>query len=116
MDNQRMFLWAAVAMIWFFVYQAWVQDHAPRTRPAAQAGAAAQQDPGLPAPADSADLPKPGGAADAPTLPGEGVAAAQGEYVRVITDVYDVLIATRVRPNRNANLHCRRPVQGVDSA
>lgn len=95
MDNQRMFLWAAVAMIWFFVYQAWVQDHAPRTRPAAQAGAAAQQDPGLPAPADSADLPKPGGAADAPTLPGEGVAAAQGEYVRVITDVYDVLIATR---------------------
>ena len=95
MDNQRLLIWAFFGLMAWMTYQAWVQDHAPRTQPAAQAGAPAQQDRSLPAPANSADLPRPGTAADAPTLPGESVAAAQGDYVRVITDVYDILIATR---------------------
>ena len=27
MDNQRLFIWGAVALVWFFLYQAWLVDN-----------------------------------------------------------------------------------------
>lgn len=96
MDNQRLFIWGAVALVWFFLYQAWLVDNtvAP-TRPAASQ--VAQPGSGeLPVAAtlDSADLPSV--AAPTGTDPAPAEPAASGDaYVRVVTDVYDLMINTR---------------------
>jgi len=96
MDNQRMFLWAAVAMVWFFVYQAWVGDHA--RVPATPVQPTAQDMPQGNAPelARDADLPEVSGEpASAGIATESGEAQTSGRYVKVSTDVYEILISTR---------------------
>lgn len=96
MDNQRIFIWGAVALVWFFLYQAWLVDNtvAP-TRPAAsqvtQPGPAE-----LPVAAsiDSAELPSVAAPSGADPVAPEQVASGDN-YVRVVTDVYELMINTR---------------------
>ena len=99
MDNQRLFIWGAVALVWFFLYQAWLVDHTvvpARSITNDVAGQAAQPDPGeipVAASIDSAELPSvaaPSGAdpVEAPQQPRDN------SYVRVVTDVYELLINT----------------------
>jgi len=96
MDNQRMFLWAAVAMIWFFVYQAWVQDRAPVPATPVQSALPGAPREELPNLDHGADLPEVSGQAAAVDLVSEPASAqASSRYVRVLTDVYEILISTR---------------------
>jgi YidC/Oxa1 family membrane protein insertase len=103
MANQRIFLWAALALVAWLLYDAWTKDYhsAPRPTPAAttsQPGAPAptqapglgQAAPGLPAtqtPAPGTTAPVPGG------TPVEAPADAGAGVVRVVTDVVDVDIS-----------------------
>src|SRR5688500_9788590 len=107
MDNQRLFVWAALALVLYLGYAAWQDDYAPRT----------------PAPTTSATAPSTNttdGRADTlPTLPAhtEGTpqlsptqqpaAGAQVEKaptIRVITDVLDMDISTRGGELQRADL------------
>ncbi|MEL7449207.1 MAG: membrane protein insertase YidC [Pseudomonadota bacterium] len=99
MDNQRLFLWAALGLVYLMLYNAWVADHRPQpgaTPPAEQAAALPQaaEDGQLPALAD--DLPPapqtgdmPSAAEVAPTQ-----APPRGQTITVRTDVLDVEINT----------------------
>ena len=96
MDNQRVFIWGAVALVWFFLYQAWLVDKTVvPVRPAASP--VTQSAPGeipVAASLDSADLPS----VAAPTGD-DPVEAAQetggNNFVQVTTDVFDLLINTQ---------------------
>ena len=99
MDNQRVFIWGAVALVWFFLYQAWLVDNTvvpTRQSVSEVASQAAQSGPGeLPVAAslDSAKLPRVAAPSDAD--PAEVAQEISGDsYVRVVTDVYDLLINT----------------------
>ncbi len=100
MDNQRIFIWGAVALVWFFVYQAWMIDRTPvptrqPVRQQAQDTAPAANLP-LEISADSGDLPSVGPLAGAvqPEPVETPEPATSGRYVRVVTDVFDLLIST----------------------
>jgi len=96
MDNQRVFIWGAVALVWFFLYQAWLVDKTVvPVRPAASP--VTQSAPGeipVAASLDSAELPS----VAAPTGD-DPVEAAQetggNNFVQVTTDVFDLLINTQ---------------------
>ncbi len=106
-SNIRMYLWAALALVLFYDYQAWMRDYAPV--PIAQSTAATS---GAPTPANdlgshipqgAATATPVGAAAAAPTAnpsvtaaaaPGAAVAAA-APVVHVQTDVLDVDISTQ---------------------
>ena len=96
MDNQRVFIWGAVALVWFFLYQAWLVDNTVvPVRPAASP--VTQSAPGeipVAASLDSAELPS----VAAPTGD-DPVEAAQetggNNFVQVTTDVFDLLINTQ---------------------
>lgn len=102
MDNQRLLIWAAVGLLGFMTYQAWLQDYA--TAPAA-ANQAQQQAPLATDP--TADDALPGlssNQAGVPELPivqaidGQSAPApsqeVSGEIIRVSTDVFEVEINT----------------------
>ena len=96
MDNQRVFIWGAVALVWFFLYQAWLVDNTVvPVRPSASP--VTQSAPGeipVAASLDSAELPS----VAAPTGD-DPVEAAQetggNNFVQVTTDVFDLLINTQ---------------------
>lgn len=100
MDNQRIFIWGAVALVWFFVYQAWmiertpVPTRLPATQQAQDAGEVSS--PPLEISAADGDLPSIGTVAGAvqPEPLETPQAATASPYVRVVTDVYDLLIST----------------------
>jgi YidC/Oxa1 family membrane protein insertase len=119
-QNLRIFLWAALALVLYYDYQAWTHDYAPppaavsATAPAGSATAAPgtelgsripQQPKGAPpAPATAAAAPgAPAAALAAPgSLPGApaaadaaSAAAAAAPVVHVRTDVLDLDISTR---------------------
>ena len=97
MDNQRLFIWGAVALVWFFLYQAWLVDHRPvPARPAASQVATQPGAGELPVAAtiDSAELPSVAEAGGIDPVAPEQEAAGDS-YVRVVTDVFDLLINTR---------------------
>lgn len=93
MDNQRVFIWAALALVLWLNYLAWQRDYPPEPVSAA---------PGVSAPASQApedtlpDLPSSSGAPAAPRS-AEGAARAepQAATIRVVTDVLDMDISTR---------------------
>lgn len=96
MDNQRVFIWGAVALVWFFLYQAWLVDHAvvptpPVTSQVSQPGPAALPLAATVGAGDLPDVAAPSGAE--PQAPVEEAGADR--YVRVVTDVFDLLINTR---------------------
>jgi YidC/Oxa1 family membrane protein insertase len=105
MDNQRVFIWAALALVLYLNFMAWERDYAPppvvAKSPAAQTangagGSAASSRNTLPelpsatpstpaAPTDTATAPAPNG--EAP--------AADASVIRVLTDVLSLDISTR---------------------
>jgi len=101
MDNQRLLIWAAVGMLAFMTYQAWLQDYAPTPAEVSQNQAA---EPAALEPA--ADDTLPGlGASDTggvPALPATTAPSAQpdlatetsGEIIRISTDVFEVELNT----------------------
>ncbi|AMN48482.1 YidC/Oxa1 family membrane protein insertase [Steroidobacter denitrificans] len=101
MDNQRIFVWAALALVLWLNYQAWQRDYAPPPLPAAamqsaEPGAAttpASQDmlPDLPAtPADAASDVE-ASSSNAATA----VRAPEAPIITVTTDVLSIDISTR---------------------
>ena len=99
MDNQRLLVWGAFALLLWFTYQAWMQDYGPA--PVQPAVISDPADTSSPATAiDSISLPELGDApAEEPagSLPGDPVAAAEDEEqtIRVTTDVLDLDISVR---------------------
>lgn len=96
MDNQRLFIWGAVALVWFFLYQAWLVDNtvvSPR-QSASQVTQPGSGEIPVAGSIDSAELPSvaaPSGA-DPVEVPQDTGSAS---YVRVVTDVFDLLINTQ---------------------
>ncbi|MCA1798430.1 MAG: membrane protein insertase YidC [Xanthomonadaceae bacterium] len=97
MDNTRFFLYAALALVMFMVWQAWRTDQAPRPDPIA----ASQQVPervGEPTPrrdlpelpTTTEAIPTAGPLPDAPT---QSVVASD-RRIRVVTDVYEIELDT----------------------
>ena len=97
MDNQRVFLWAALALVLWLNYMAWERDYAPAA-PAPQATSQAETQQGtgndtLPAMPSSEGTP--------PALPTSETAPAaqspstQAPTIRVTTDVLSMEISTR---------------------
>ena len=110
MPNQRLLLWAGLALVLWLNYQAWQNDYA--TPPAAQAPAAApstaaapppqtldQSVPGLPAPTSEAAAPA---VTETPVVP--AVTPAVASDIRVVTDVLDLRIGTQGGELKRADL------------
>jgi YidC/Oxa1 family membrane protein insertase len=97
MDNQRLFIWAALALVLWLNYQAWQRDYAPAPAPAAPVASSA---PSTSASDALPELPSTSTPA-APTRPAEAAAsvdaraAADASTIRIVTDVLDMDISTR---------------------
>jgi YidC/Oxa1 family membrane protein insertase len=95
MDNQRLLIWAFVAILGWMTWQAWQQDYGPQPAqpPVEQVGEAVPQ-----VPAVDDDLPDMAATDDAlPAAPGavpEAVAQPTAPTVTVSTDVFDIAIST----------------------
>lgn len=103
MDNQRFFLIAALALVGFLIYQAWMEDYGPRPTapPAVSEGTPAD------APGDVPAVVAPEGgavpaAAEAP--PQDTVGRETAPRIRVRTDVLDVAISLRGGTLQSARL------------
>jgi len=89
MENQRIFLWIAFALVGWLTWQAWIKDYhrpPPQVEPAAaisEQPPVREELPGLPA--EAAAQPVPEGAAP----------DGQGQRIHVRTDVYDVSLSTQ---------------------
>jgi YidC/Oxa1 family membrane protein insertase len=101
MDNQRVFVWAALALVLWLNYTTWQRDYAPQAAPVAdsQASAATQNTPpveSLPElPSETSSSPAP--QAKATPTPEQAVETADTHAgsVRVITDVLSLDISKR---------------------
>jgi YidC/Oxa1 family membrane protein insertase len=107
MDNQRIFIWAALALVLWLNYTTWERDYAPPPAPAA----ATKTEAGAPAPSSSAEslpsLPSSQQSA-APAAPASSVPATapveKAATIRVVTDVLDLEISTRGGELQRADL------------
>jgi YidC/Oxa1 family membrane protein insertase len=97
MDNQRVFLWAALALVLWLNYLAWERDYAPPPAPAQptetsrEAAAPKSGDlPELPAETTASEPGAPAAPEQAPST-----AAAEAPIIRVVTDVLSMDISTR---------------------
>ena len=103
MDNQRVFVWAALALVLWLNYQAWQTDYAPpknaavatATTPGKTAGKATQTLPELPSDTSSGSSPPPVPATSTPTVAGPDATSTATPIVHVKTDVLDIDISTR---------------------
>jgi YidC/Oxa1 family membrane protein insertase len=102
MDNQRIFIWAALALVLWLNYTAWQQDYAPaptavsETQPAAAPSSAVESKTSDALPS----LPSQGEAPSATTSPAVPTPTSAGSVesaptIRVTTDVLDLDISTR---------------------
>lgn len=107
MDNQRVFIWAALALVLYLNFMAWQKDYAP---PPAPASTAATQTPSAngTAPAANDTLPElPSSDSSAPAASASGTSAAtidqsnqetvagNAPVIHVTTDVLSIDISTR---------------------
>jgi YidC/Oxa1 family membrane protein insertase len=110
MDNQRVFVWAALALVLFLNYQAWQKDYAPQPAPQTQTTTQQTQ---KSAPTGSDMLPPLPSATSTPATPANGTTAtpaatpaattavesasspANAAIIHVVTDVLDMDISTR---------------------
>ncbi len=106
MDNQRLFLWGSLLLIYFLVYQAWMTDYAPRP-PADTAPPAASAPPA----AGTEDLPS---AEDLPTLPGDLPQAAPPGAADAPTAVAEAPPAPATISVRTDVLHLELSLTGAD--
>src|SRR5262245_1169664 len=98
MENQRIFVWAALGLLLWLNYLAWQRDYAPPPAPAPVAATPpATNNQG--ASESLPELPSSNGAPAAPaattSLPAAEAAAAAAPSIRVVTDVFDMQISTR---------------------
>lgn len=105
MDNQRVFIWAALALVLYLNFLAWERDYAPapiaakpateQTQHAANGSAATSSDtlPELPSATPSTSA-APATNGSAPAANGEGV-SANAPVIRVLTDVLSLDISAR---------------------
>src|SRR5579872_4455524 len=105
MDNRRIFLVAAVAIIVFAVYQTWMLDYGPRPEPTAAPTAATSA--AVP-PANTAGAPaaSSGGmvASGPASAPAVAAALPKGQEIHVHTDVLDLTLETAGGDIRRAEL------------
>ncbi len=107
MDNQRVFIWAALALVLYLNFITWQKDYAPEPAPASTATTQTPSANGT-APAASDTLPElPSSDATAPPASASGTSAAtinesnkqtvagNAPVVRVVTDVLSMDISTR---------------------
>jgi YidC/Oxa1 family membrane protein insertase len=107
MDNRRLFLFAALVMVAFLIYQAWMQDYGPKApvlQPPAANTSSVATTPEIPAapnaPATTANI-----ASSAESAPNSSVTKLPvGEPIHVRTDVLDVIIDTAGGDIRQAEL------------
>jgi YidC/Oxa1 family membrane protein insertase len=102
MDNQRVFIWAALALVLYLNFMAWQGDYAPKPVPAENTTTQTQS--GTSGGASREALPElPSATPSAPDAPSSGAAPAAGTdaapsdapVVRVVTDVLSLEISTR---------------------
>src|SRR5262245_31155359 len=99
MDNQRVFIWAALALVLYFNFITWQKDYAPPPAPASTATTQTPSATGT-APAANDTLPAlPSSDATAPPASASGTSAAtinesnketvagNAQVIRVVTDV-----------------------------
>ena len=98
MDNQRLLVWVAFAMMLWFTYQAWMQDYGPRPQPQAESPV----EEALPSQPDELSLPELGEHGQRKTrlrercpVNSRPVEAPSDDTIRVTTDVFDVEISRR---------------------
>ena len=102
MENQRLFLWSMLAIIIFFMMQAWQKDYAPQpveqvAQEIAGLSATAPVDinvPGVDTSTTTSDIPAAQISTTA-TTPTPTVAVKKGQVVKVTTDVYAIEISTQ---------------------
>ena len=107
MDNQRLFVWAALALVLYLTYAAWQDDYAPRApAPAATTSSTSTNGSGnaetLPALPTQTD-----GSPALPETPAQGPSATRAALaptIRVVTDVLDMDISTRGGELQRADL------------
>jgi YidC/Oxa1 family membrane protein insertase len=95
MDNQRLFIWAALALVLWLNYTTWQSDYAPAAPIATNPETARATTPSagtLPAMPTQGESPPP-----APTITSPAAAATveRAPTIRVVTDVLDIDISTR---------------------
>ena len=100
MANQRIFLWAALALVLWFNYDAWQRDYAPKPAPEVARSEAPGETPATaPPPSTLNDVPAPPSSDAAPspapaqTAPAVAPDIESGNDIRVLTDVIDLRIA-----------------------
>src|SRR6185503_9188090 len=105
MDNQRVFIWAALALVLYLNFMAWQKDYAPSPAAAstattqtqgAQSGAVAANEtlPDLPSASSSAPE-APSGTAPAAQAASSDASPGNAAVIRVHTDVLSMDISTR---------------------
>src|SRR5215475_3837417 len=100
MDNQRVFIWAALAMLLWLNYQTWQRDYAPKAAPVTttqtqSATPTTQPTDTLPElPSDTSTATPPTKATPAPEQAVENPDTSAG-VVRVVTDVLAIDISKR---------------------
>ncbi|WP_161965969.1 membrane protein insertase YidC [Steroidobacter cummioxidans] len=101
MDNQRVFIWAALALVLYLNFITWQKDYAPPPAPASTASTQTQSADGN-APATNETLPDlPSARSEAPAAPGASAAApneaaaTSAPIIHVQTDVLSMDISTR---------------------
>jgi YidC/Oxa1 family membrane protein insertase len=105
MDNQRIFIWAALALVLWLNYTTWERDYAPPPAPVV----AAKSETGAPAPSSAESLPalpsSPGAASATPATSAPTTAPVEkAPALRVVTDVLDLEISTRGGELQRADL------------
>jgi YidC/Oxa1 family membrane protein insertase len=105
MDNRRLFLIAALAIVGFSAYQAWMLDYGPRPEP--EAVPAASTAAGAP-PANTAGAPaastQTSGGAGVSMAPNANTTLAKAQPIHVRTDVLDLTLDTAGGDIRRAEL------------
>lgn len=103
MDNQRVFIWAALALVLYLNFVTWQKDYAPAPLPTTSAPTQAQSANGSTPPANET-LPELPSSAEAPAAPGDATptpatssdaTVANAQVIRVKTDVLSMDISTR---------------------
>jgi YidC/Oxa1 family membrane protein insertase len=93
MDNRRIFLLAALAIVAFAIYQTWMLDYAPRPTADTAVPAASTAAPSISSAAAPAGAGSTAGGVGMPAAaPGVAVALAKGQEIHVRTDVLDLTL------------------------
>jgi YidC/Oxa1 family membrane protein insertase len=114
MANQRIFLWAALALVLWFNYDAWQRDYAPKPAPEVARSEAPGETPAtapppstlddVPAPPSSDAAPSPAPRQPAPAAPAATPDLESGNDIRVVTDVIDLRIGLQGGDLKRAEL------------